>query len=297
MKKIFNVLFILLCFSLTAENLTETNSFLTQEAETTLEPNLEGLIKIECTYEPATQRNERKTHQKYEAGQTIPHLPLFQGTSLNWCGYAAATTLASPTPGSVKGVAGSWAVPQLKSTVNNTYCSFWVGIDGYSSPTVEQIGTEHDWINGVQVDYAWYEMYPNPSFEIVGFPVNQGDVIRGWVQYIGANQFRLTLINYTRNVYTTVPETFTTSSTAQRSSAEWICESPSDSSGILPLADYRFSLFTTCLATINGLTGSINNAAWQADPLTLITSGGATRSLPSQTSADGQLFTVVWQNQ
>ena len=42
-----------------------------------------------------------------------------------------------------------------------TYSSVWVGIDGYSSNTVEQIGTEQDVsANGKTSYYAWYEMYP-----------------------------------------------------------------------------------------------------------------------------------------
>ena len=61
---------------------------------------------------------------------------------------------------SVSYVAGSWVVPTV-STKTNGYSSVWVGIDGYSSSTVEQIGTEEDVVNGKATYYAWYEMYPS----------------------------------------------------------------------------------------------------------------------------------------
>ena len=55
-------------------------------------------------------------------------------TSSNWSGYAA-----SAPANSVSYVAGSWVVPTASSKTNG-YSSVWVGIDGYNSSTVEQIG-------------------------------------------------------------------------------------------------------------------------------------------------------------
>jgi hypothetical protein len=52
---------------------------------------------------------------------------------------------------SVTDVTGSWTVPAVDCTspngTPNGYSSFWVGIDGYGSNTVEQIGTDSDCVS------------------------------------------------------------------------------------------------------------------------------------------------------
>src|ERR1035437_4462946 len=77
-------------------------------------------------------------------------------TSGNWGGYAV-----TGTKGSVTDVKASWVVPAIVGNCpsTNQYSSFWVGIDGYSSNTVEQIGTDSDCVNSKPVYYAWYEFY------------------------------------------------------------------------------------------------------------------------------------------
>jgi hypothetical protein len=58
--------------------------------------------------------------------------------SANWSGFAV-------TGSKFTNAAGSWHVPGVDcAKTPNTYSSFWVGIDGYSDKTVEQIGTESD---------------------------------------------------------------------------------------------------------------------------------------------------------
>ena len=55
----------------------------------------------------------------------------------------------SPQGDAFTDVKGSWIVPSVSGNTNQTaYSVTWIGIDGYSSNTVEQIGTEQDWING-----------------------------------------------------------------------------------------------------------------------------------------------------
>ena len=130
-------------------------------------------------------------------------------TSTNWSGYVAASNINKPVKNTVTGVYGSWIVPNITASNNNTYSAIWVGIDGYNSPTVEQIGTGHDYVNGVKQHYAWFEMYPGPSYTIVGFPVNVGDLISAIVEYSGNNVFTMTLINNTQKVRTTIPTKYT----------------------------------------------------------------------------------------
>jgi hypothetical protein len=81
-------------------------------------------------------------------------------------------------------VYGVWVVPSVICTgVKETqYASFWVGIDGYSSNSVEQIGTDSDCDGSTPSYYAWYEFYPAGSFNIDSVPVNPGNVISASVQ-------------------------------------------------------------------------------------------------------------------
>ncbi len=240
-------------------------------------------------------------------GQTVshPHIPgvdrLGQkatGTSTNWGGYAAAYNLNNPLKNSVTAVYGSWIVPSIKASRNSSYCAIWVGIDGYSSSTVEQIGTGHDYVNGVAQHYAWFEMYPGDSYLINNFPVKVGDVISASVEYAGNNIFTLRLYNDTRNVVFTVPTSYTTSSTAERSSAEWIVEAPYYN-GILPLANVGTTYLFGCMANIHGTLANIRNNAWSNIALTMVTSSGANKAVPSALLPDpaNGSFTVVWKHQ
>ena len=93
--------------------------------------------------------------------------------SYNWSGYAVLTQPASrKVPATaVTAVSGSWKVPAVSDPGTSTaYAAVWVGIDGYSSSTVEQTGTLSyvSVSNGMTTvtNYAWYEMYPNPMYEI-----------------------------------------------------------------------------------------------------------------------------------
>jgi hypothetical protein len=66
--------------------------------------------------------------------------------STNWAGYAVQTSGKKPSNDVVTDVKGSWKVPTVTASTDGKayYSSIWVGIDGYSSSSVEQIGTEQD---------------------------------------------------------------------------------------------------------------------------------------------------------
>jgi len=213
------------------------------------------------------------------------------GTSTNWSGYAVQTDLSAPANGAVTDVEGTWVVPDVvASTSPTTYSSAWVGIDGYSDNTVEQLGTDQDWYKGKPSYYAWFEMYPKGSFLIKNFPVNPGDTISAEVKTSNGNSFTLSIANLTRNVrYSTTQRC----NKAQCSSAEWVMEAPW-SGGVLPLADFGRIDFSGCSATVNGITGSIGNPAWQYDAMTMATSGGTVKALPTVLSPDGSSFSVIW---
>ncbi len=248
---------------------------------------------VDCTILPKGAHSLGSRSGKHASN---PHMPEYtSGTSTNWSGYVAATKLNNPGSRSVTGVTGSWTVPTLSSTAGNSYCAIWVGIDGYSNSTVEQIGTGHDWVSGSQSNYAWFEMYPQWAYEIVGFPVNDGDVITASVQYQSGSTFVLSITNVTHRVTTVVPSIYTKSSSAKRSSAEWIVEAPYEN-GVLPLSDFGVISMTNCSATINNTTGKINNSHWQNESLTMVTSNHIVKALPSNLS-NGNAFTVTWEHE
>lgn len=244
--------------------------------------------EIQCEIRPAAKMRDKKL--------TRPHVPVKEGTSNNWSGYVAAPNLAKPTKNSVSAVSGTWVVPTILHASSNTFCSIWVGIDGYGSPSVEQIGTEHDWSGGKQVHYAWFEMYPQYPYEINGFPVNPGDSISASVTYAGNNTFVMTIVNNTRKVFYNVPTAYTKSTTAQRVCAEWVVEAPWEN-GVLPLSNFGLVSWGHCTADINNVTGPINNKTWKDDFLIMVTDANAPKANPSALTANGQGFSVSWKHQ
>jgi Peptidase A4 family len=212
-----------------------------------------------------------------------PRIPVTRSTSSNWSGYAVETNLTSPANYAVTNVLGQWTVPVVSKSRGSTYSAIWVGIDGYSDSTVEQIGTEQDWTGGA-VYYAWYEMYPNASYRIP-YAVYPGDAMLGNVTYDNG-QFILTLSDSTQGW------TFTTTQTASgalRQSAEWVVEAPWLGK-VLPLANFGTVTFTGASATLSGTTGTISS--WPYDPITMV--DGKATATPSPLSPDGSSFTVTY---
>ena len=233
-----------------------------------------------------------------------PRLRFWDSTSGNWSGYAVPLDTSGETD-TFSAVQGTWTIPTVKGSTSATYSSAWVGIDGYTSGTVEQIGSEQDWTGKAQSNYVWFEMYPNYAYEITGFPANPGNSITAKVQYEGQksvrsgrrtvleNVFQLTITNNTLKVSYSVPTSYTTSGSVARSSADWIMEAPS-SNEILPLADFGTAGFSSCeAASLRSGGNLVPVTAWVLDPLTMIdTNGGA--SVPSSLSSNGQAFSVTW---
>jgi hypothetical protein len=140
---------------------------------------------------------------------------IVNSTSTNWSGYAvSAGSGTSSGPAASNGVSlvqASWTVPTAKSSSTTTYSAAWVGIDGYNSSTVEQIGTDSDYIagkGGGPQYYAWIELYPNDYWvwSLPGTtngavpPMKAGDTINAQVSYQvvnGAGQFSLSLNDIT----------------------------------------------------------------------------------------------------
>ena len=204
-------------------------------------------------------------------------------TSTNWSGYAN-------TGGTFKNVQGAWKQPSATCSAGQTaYSSFWVGIDGDTTSTVEQTGTDADCSNGTPTYYAWYEMYPKFPVNLSSstYPVVPGDSISAQVSTNGQGNFTLTITNTTRGW------TFTTNQTSKKArlgSAEWIAEAPSSSGGVLPLANFGTVNFTNC--TANGLSISSNP---NPDAITM-SSSGTVKAQPSGLGSGGTSFSVSWKH-
>lgn len=165
-------------------------------------------------------------------------------SSSNWAGYAA--TGAS---GSFTSVSASWTQPTATCTAGSQYAAFWVGLDGYTSKTVEQIGTEADCSGPTPAYYAWYEVYPGAGVNFTN-PVSPGDKFTGTVTSQGSGKFQLVLKDTTQGWTQTINAT---GAGADLSSAEAIAEAPSGTSGsasVLPLTNFGSVGFTG--VTANG---------------------------------------------
>src|ERR1022692_4788987 len=115
-------------------------------------------------------------------------------TSSNWSGYAA-----TGGTGAFSSVSASWTEPTGTCTSRRAdqYSSFWVGLDGYSSDSVEQTGTDVDCAGRTAEYYGWYEMYPAYP---VNFPntVRPGDHLSASVTFSGSETYTLVLTDSTR---------------------------------------------------------------------------------------------------
>jgi len=162
--------------------------------------------------------------------------------STNWSGYSV-----TGANGSISEAEGSWTVPAVSCSTGSQYSSFWVGIDGFTSSSVEQTGTDSDCSGGTPVYYAWYEFYPHPSYLISRIAVHVGDAMTAKVTFSGRT-FTVTLTDHSTG------SSFSTSSrvNAARSSAEWIAEAPSSSGGVLSIANFGTVSFSGSQATMSG---------------------------------------------
>ncbi|HEY7420561.1 MAG TPA: G1 family glutamic endopeptidase [Gaiellaceae bacterium] len=198
-------------------------------------------------------------------------------TSTNWSGYAV-------TGSRFTSVSSSWTEPTATCSAT-AYSSFWVGLDGDTSNTVEQTGTDADCSGRTPQYYAWYEMYPK-------YPVNfsntvkPGDHLSASVTTNGSGSFTLTISDSTRGWSRTVTARL---KSAKLASAEVIAEAPSSNSGVLPLANFGTVSFTG--ATANGAL--LTSSTPHIDPITM-QSGSTVKAQPSSISNGS--FSLAWKH-
>jgi Peptidase A4 family len=194
--------------------------------------------------------------------------------SANWSGYADSESGSN----TVSYVSGSWTIPSVTCLPRpyqnqDAFLANWVGVDGFSDSTVEQLGTAAQCYEGVEYYYVWYEMYPAGTVEEgttacindnVDCP-RPGDRVTASVSVTaagsGENNYTLTLTDHTRP-----QESFSTSAqcatdTCADTSGEWIVERPAVAPAfgiqILPQADFTRTYFSSGDITSGGVTSNI----------------------------------------
>jgi peptidase A4-like protein len=198
-------------------------------------------------------------------------------TSTNWSGYAV-------TGSRFTSVSASWTEPTAKCS-GTAYSSFWVGLDGDTSNTVEQTGTDADCSGSTPQYYAWYEMYPKFPVNLRG-TVRPGDKLNASVTTNGSGSFTLTITDTTQGWTNTTTARL---KSAKLASAEVIAEAPSGSGGVLPLANFGTVGFTG--STVNGSV--LTSSTPHLDPITM-QSGSTVKAQPG--SMSNGAFSVTWKH-
>jgi hypothetical protein len=209
---------------------------------------------------------------------------LTQVQSTNWSGYA-------DTGSSFSKVTGSWTEPSATCSSRTTsLAAFWVGIDGYSSSSVEQDGTLIECYHGAAYQYTWWEMYPANAIQTVGQSLAAGDSITASVVRSGTSYtLAVTDSTHPANSFSTTQ----TCSGCANSSAEWIAEAPSGSRGVYPLA--QFSTWTDSGSTVTEGSSSGVISSFTDDEITMVDSSGAVKAQPGPLNSGGNGFAVTWE--
>lgn len=218
-------------------------------------------------------------------------------TSTNWSGYAVADA------SQFTDVKGTWVQPTATCSAYlvQQYAAFWAGIDGYSSSSVEQLGTDSDCTGHNKPSYyAWYEMYPADSVDLstTTYPVKPGDTLSAEVSVTGTT-FTLTLKSSRGWTFTTTQ----TGSGLAQSSAELIAEAPEIcgyfSCRLAELANFGTINFTNAEAAVSGGGDEpFSDFTYNSGPHDIIAESttGTVKAKPSPLSASGNAFSIAWKH-
>jgi hypothetical protein len=218
--------------------------------------------------------------------------------SANWAGYAVVAN----TGQQFNMVGADFNVPSVNcaksplGSYGSDFASHWVGIDGYSSATVEQTGASaYCDSTGTPTYYVWYEMYPLNPVAFTG--VSPGDAVRATVTYNStANTYHMNLTDVTTGAAVTSTQACPKGSTCLNSSAEVMTEAPGGgvASGV-NLADFAMANFTATRVTdLAGLSGTLSASTdWTSSNIIMEDPNGAALATPSGLYG-GRSFNTTW---
>jgi hypothetical protein len=211
-------------------------------------------------------------------------------SSFNWAGYADVST----AHGHFTRVSGAWTVPSVVCTAEDRITSDWVGLDGFSSPTVEQDGTVSQCFEGRALYYTWYEMYPAGTIA-VGTTVAAGDKIKASVSRSGS-AYTLALTDSTRGANSFTKHATCATTTCLDTSAEWIAERPAYSIGIVPEAQFATVPFSAASETAAGRTSTISGYSGTSWDMTAIDATSSYDIASVSGLTGGNAFKAFWKN-
>ena len=173
-------------------------------------------------------------------------------TSTNWSGFTLTSGVNSYTLGSFDLAVAAFNVPIAQQAFGTCsggweYSALWVGLDGVTTNSVMQAGTEADaYCSGgyTQADYyAWVEWYPANGIKVTNLAVTAGDVVAVWINpFFSTTNGMAFIINETTNNYVTIGFSAPAGTSLIGSSVEWIMERPANQNGSLTsLMNYAVS--------------------------------------------------------
>jgi hypothetical protein len=209
----------------------------------------------------------------------------------NWSGYASS----SSTKQEYSGVFGTWLVPTATCTAEQELSSQWIGIDGYNTSSVEQVGTLAFCFEGTASYYTWYEMYPSNSVT-VGKTVKPGDAISARVLRSGTSYTLAVTDSTTTGNSFAVTKTCALTTCLDRS-AEWINERPAyTSTGIAPLADTSNWTLSGGTTTAGGTNTTIGASPAVKEIVMIDSTASYFLNSVSAITSTGKGFTTKWLN-
>lgn len=243
-----------------------------------------GLVAVMTT--PASASTPQASGIRPGPAQIEPHGfsigPLSPVTSENWAGYVDKAHTYSL-------IRATWKQPKVICTGTDAIAAFWVGLDGYTSGTVEQDGTLAYCHNGSPTYYTWWEMYPHNSVQLVHSAVQPGDKVTSSVVRTGTS-YELKVVDHTHPANSFTKNTVCAA--CRDSSAEWIVERPSGQGGLYPLAHFSKVVFFGAKVGVGAQRGSI--AKFLHDGITMVDKGGATLAGVSALKKGGKQFVSTW---
>lgn len=207
-------------------------------------------------------------------------------TSLNWAGLVQQGQTE-------RSVQASWTVPGFSAipSASNSSLAEWIGLGGMQGKGLIQIGTiTSPNAAGQAVTTVFWESLPAPAVQVATVPT--GAVVHAKITPAGLDQWRLWLQVAGRStplinrVITLAPR----KAAAVQSSADWITEVPTTSTGVTPLAPIAATTMTN--VSVNNVPLSrINPNTLQR--IGLYNQAGQLLAEPTATTADNHVVVTT----
>jgi hypothetical protein len=198
--------------------------------------------------------------------------------SRNWSGYIGSNAYYS-------GVSALIQTPVARGQQSTpSAVASWVGIGGTTSTDLIQAGVEVDTSGPIAQYHAWFETLPQPS-RTVALQIGPGDWVFVDIQELASDLWQVTIVDGQQVFQRQIQYP------SSHSSAEWIVEDPSVSSGLVPLAAVTGANFAKMMAIANGQP----TVPVQLSPQTTVLVGamGQILASPSPLGQDGNSFVVA----